>query len=131
MLKYSLAILPLNECLTGEVAQVWYANDVCAVGSITQLHKWWECLCQIRPGYGYNVNAQKTCLVTKSSFLSLAESQFSGTEVNTTCEGWSYLGVAINTDRFAKEFIEEKVKGWSAEVLVKLLMVSHTPPIRP
>ena len=29
-----------------------------------------------------------------------------------------YLGVAIGTDRFAKEFIEEKVKECSAEVLL-------------
>ena len=56
------------------------------------------------------MNDQKTWLVTKSSFLSLAESQFSGTGVNMTCESLPYLGVAIGTDRFAKEFIAEKVK---------------------
>ena len=35
-----------------------------------------------------------------------------------TCESRPYLGVAIGTDRFAKEFIAEKVKEWSAEVLL-------------
>ena len=57
MPMYALATLPLIERLPGEVAQVWYADDACAVGSITQLRKWWECLCQVGPGYDCNVNA--------------------------------------------------------------------------
>ena len=44
-----------------------------------------------------------------------------------TCEGWPYLGVAIGTDRFAKEFIAEKVKEWSAEVLL-LAKIAESQP---
>ena len=44
-----------------------------------------------------------------------------------TCEGRPYLGVAIGTDRFAKEFIAEKVKEWSAEVLL-LAKIAESQP---
>ena len=48
-----------------------------------------------------------------------------------TCEGQPYLGVAIGTDTFAKEFIAEKVKSGLLRFFcwLKLLRVSHMPPI--
>ena len=57
---YALATLPLSDRLPNTVTQVWYADDVCACGSIVKLHDWWDRLHQVGPGFGYNVNASKT-----------------------------------------------------------------------
>lgn len=53
-------------------------------------------ICQIGPDYGYNVKANKTWLVTKLYFQSMAESQSLATTVNVTCDDWPYLGADIN-----------------------------------
>ena len=120
MPMYALATLPLSDRLpnTVHVTQVWYADDVCACGSIVKLCDWWDHLHQVGPGFGYNVNASNTWLVTKPSFHSFAVSQFSGCNVNIICDGWPYLGAAIGTQEFCKKFLEHKVKVWSAEVFL-------------
>ena len=110
---YTLATLPLSDQLPNTVTQVWYADDVCACGSIVKLHDWWDRLHQVGPGFGYNVNAGKTWLVTKPSFHSFAVSQFSDSNVNITCDGRPYLGAAIGTQEFCKKFLEDRVKVWS------------------
>ena len=56
--------------------------------------------------------------MTKPSFHTFAVSQFSGSNVNITCDGRPYLGAAIGTQEFCKKFLEDKVKVWSAEVLL-------------
>ena len=117
MPMYALATLPLSDRLPNTVTQVWYANDVYTCGSIVKLRDWWDCLHQVGPGFGYNVNASKTWLVTKPSFHSFAVSQFSGSNVNITCDSRPYLGAAIGTQEFYKKFLEDRVKVWSAEVL--------------
>ena len=71
MPMYALATLPLSDRLPNTVTQVWYADDVCACGSIVKLRDWWDRLHQVGPGFGYNVNASKTWLVTKPSFTLL------------------------------------------------------------
>ena len=88
---------------------------MCACGSIVKLCDWWDRLHQVGPGFGYNVNASKTWLVTKPSFT---VSQFSGSSVNITCDGRPYLGAAIGIQQFCKAFLEDRVKVWSAEVLL-------------
>ena len=87
MPMYAFATLPLSGRLPNNVTQVWYADDACACGSIVKLHDWWDHLNQVGPEFGYHVNASKTWLVTKPSFHSFAVSQFSGSNVNITCDG--------------------------------------------
>ena len=70
MPMYALATLHLSDRLPNIVTQVWYVDDVCSCGSIVKLHDWWDCLHQVGPGFGYNVNVNKTWLVTKPSFHS-------------------------------------------------------------
>ena len=50
MPMYALATLPLSDQLPNTVTQVWYANDVCACGSIVKLRDWWDRLHQVGPG---------------------------------------------------------------------------------
>ena len=59
MPMYALATLPLSDQLPKTVTQVWYADDVCACGSIVKLRDWWDRLHQAGPGFEYNVNASK------------------------------------------------------------------------
>ena len=127
MPMYALATLPLSERLPSAVTQVWYADDACACGSIAQLRQWWECLSEIGPGYGYFVNAKKTWLVTKSSFGAAAAAQFAGTGVNVTVEGRPYLGAAIGTQEYIRKFMDDKVREWSAEVLL-LAKIGESQP---
>ena len=56
--------------------------------------------------------------MTKSSFQSSAVAQFAGTGVWVTCEGRPYLGAAIGSQEYSKKFIDDKVREWSAEVLL-------------
>ena len=111
---YALAILPLSDRLPNTVTQVWYADDVCAFGSIIKLRDWWDRLHQVGPGFGYNI---KTWLVTKPSFHSIAVLQFSGSNVKLTCGGQPHLGAANGTQEFCKKFLEDKVKVWFAEIV--------------
>ena len=127
MSMYALTTLPLSERLPSDVTQVWYADDACACGSIAQLHRWWDCLCQMGPGYGYNVNASKTWLVTKSSFQSSAVAQFAGTGGRVTCEGRPCLETVIGSQEYSKKFIDDKVREWSAEVLL-LAKIGESQP---
>ena len=129
MPMYALATLPLSEQLPSDVTQVWYVDDddACACGSIARLHRWWDCLCWMGPGHRYNVKASKTWLVTKSSFQSSAVAQFAGTAVQVTCEGRPYLGAAIGSQEYSKKFIDDKVREWSAEVLL-LAKIGESQP---
>ena len=77
--------------------------------------------------YGYNVNASKTWLVTKSSFQSPIAAQFAGTGVRVTCEGRPYLGAAIGSQEYSKKFIDDKVREWSVEVLL-LAKIGESQP---
>ena len=113
MPMYAIAMIPLIRCLTESITQVWYADDACDCGKLSDLRLWWDQLCREGPGFP---NASKTWLVTKDSCRSDAKIIFAGTNVNLTDEGQPYLGAAIGTNQFITQFVE-KVKGWSADVI--------------
>ena len=96
-------------------------------GSVSQLKQWWEHLCQVGPGFGYNVNPTKSWLVTKSSCYDVAVLQFSDSGVNVPCEGRPYLGAAIGTPEFSRKFVDELVKKWSSEVTL-LAKIAESQP---
>ena len=77
---------------------------------------WTYKLCKDVPGFGYFPNVRKTWLVTKDRCHAEAETVFAGTNVKMTSEGRPYLGSAIGSNSYIKQFVEEKVKGWSADV---------------
>ena len=57
-----------------------------------------------------------------------AEGIFAGTNVKITNEGRPYLGSAIGSSLYVRQFVEEKVKGWSSDVTLFLrrsLRVNH------
>ena len=67
--------------------------------------------------------------VTKSSFgaAAAAAAQFAGTGVNVTVEGRPYLGAAIGTQEYIRKFMDDKVREWSAEVLL-LAKIGESQP---
>ena len=91
MPMYALATIPLIDQLPHNVTQIWYADDACAIGSVSDLHAWWNELTTQGQKYGYHVNAIKTWLVTKESVMSEVSKIFSGTAVNITSHGRPYL----------------------------------------
>ena len=127
MPMYAIAMIPLIRRLTEGITQVWYADDACACGRLSDLRLWWDQLCREGPGFGYFPNASKTWLVTKESCRSDAEITFAGTNVNLTDEGRPYLGAAIGTNQFITQFVMEKVEGWSADV-TRLAKIAQSQP---
>jgi len=117
MPMYALATIPLMDQLPQVIAQVWYADDACACGSIRDLHLWWNQLCTVGPSYGYFVNASKTWLVCKEDCHFDATTIFSGTDVNVTTAGRPYLGAAIGSTTYIQEFVCDKVVAWSEEII--------------
>ena len=87
MPMYAVATIPLIKRLPNSVSQVWYADDAAALGSITELRKWWYNLVDLGQSFGYFVNSTKIWLVTKDYSLSSATAAFAGTNVNVTSSG--------------------------------------------
>ena len=56
-----------------------------------------------------------------------AEVVFADTNVKITNEGWPYLGSAIGSSLCVRQFVEEKVKGWSSDVTL-LAKVAQSQP---
>ena len=51
MPMYALGVLPLIDCISGDLMQVWYADDATACGSLSELHLWWDKLLQFGPDW--------------------------------------------------------------------------------
>ena len=116
MHMYALATIPLIKKLEGNSKQVWFADDVAAVGKITDLREWWDILDVFGPGYGYFPNASKTWLVTKKEYHAEATSTFAGTGVNVTSDGRPQLGAAIGSWEFVTSHENSKVNEWLSSV---------------
>ncbi|KAL5467485.1 hypothetical protein EMCRGX_G031714 [Ephydatia muelleri] len=101
MPMYALGILPLIQRSTGDILQVWYADDASATGIIHNLREWWGKITTIGPSYGYYANATKTWLVVKDAHLASATSAFLGTNVNiktfthSVVHQWTYLARTV------------------------------------
>ena len=96
--------------------QVWYADDALACGRASNLQEWWDRLQSTGPLFGYHPNPSKTWLVVKPEHCSAAEAQFEGTGVNITTQGQRYLGAAVGSRPFVKEFVKKKVSSWISEI---------------
>ena len=130
MPTYALGILPLIQRSTGDILQVWYADDASATGTIHNLREWWEKITTIGPSYGYYANATKTWLVVKDAHLASATSAFLGTNVNITSEGRPHLGAPLGTETYVAQSIQKKVAKWCLQ-LKTLCSIAITQPHAP
>ena len=128
MAMYALGVTPLIQAVSiPDTQQLWFADDATAGGRLHPLRTWWDKLADVGPAYGYHVNNSKTWLVVKAEHLSEAERIFDGTGVRVTCTGKRHLGAALGTGTFIKEYVQEKVVMWKAE-LDKLASIAKSEP---
>ena len=127
MPMFALVTIPLILKLRTDARQVWYADDASAVGKLSSLCEWWNRLSTLGPSFGYFANPSKTWLITKEHHLSAAKSCFTGTGVNITHEGRSYLGAPIGTLEYIESFVKNKVEQWAYELSL-LGKIASTQP---
>ena len=128
MAMYALGVTPLIQAVSiPDTQQLWFADDATAGGRLHPLRTWWYKLADVGPAYGYHVNNSKTWLVVKAEHVSEAERIFDGTGVRVTCTGKRHLGAALGTGTFIKEYVQEKVVMWKAE-LDKLASIAKPSP---
>ncbi len=128
MPMYALASIPLIKKLSNDnITQIWYADDAAAVGRISHLREWWDTLSKEGPAFGYFPNPQKTWLVTKDGFHTIASTAFDQTGVNVTADGRPYLGSPIGSPSYVETFVKSKVSTWSS-LVTNLADIATTQP---
>ena len=123
MPMYALGVLPLIDCIFGDLMQLWYAD---ACGSLSELRLWWDKLLQFGPDFGYFPNPSKTCLVVKEPFYVAAVEMFRGSGISNTADGTRYLGGALGSPSFVTSFVKDKVSTWAKELdLLSDISITH------
>ena len=112
MAMYAIGTQPLIRRLDGIAKQVWYADDSAAGSSLERLRRWWDLLKEVGPLYGYFPNCAKTHVLAKPEHTEAAKEIFKGTGITVSSEGKRYLGGAMGTASFLRQFVERKVNGW-------------------
>ena len=86
MFLYAVSTLPLIQSLKGigSSVQIWYADNVSACGSLSDLYQWFELLLS-ESHFSYVVNPANYCLVVHDSYKCDAEELFSSLGVSVVC----------------------------------------------
>ena len=127
---YALAIAPFIRQLKDscpEVCQAWYADGATGASSCTKLCQLWDELADRGPSFGYYSNASKTYLVVKEEILESAESAFAKKDGHITTNGKRHLGAALGSRTFTEEYVRDKVKGWTKDIM-DLAKVAKSQP---
>ena len=127
MPMYVLATIPLIKKLKGSSKQIWYADDATTAGKIADLRAWWDLLISEGPDFGYFPNPSKTWLITKEGFNDAGLSGFAGKGVRITSDGRPYLGAAIGSGEYVKNYVKSKVNSWLSNVS-NLTTIAKTQP---
>ena len=109
--------------LDGIAKQVSYADDSAAGSWLERLRSWWDPLVEIGPQYGYFPNGSKTHVIAKPHHAETAKEIFNNTGIVISTEGECYLGGAVGTSSFVRQYIGRKVECW-----VKLSKIAKTQP---
>ena len=127
MALFALAMVPLIDKMSGEVQQIWYADDTSAGDKMDGLRAWWDKITELGPEYGYFPNPAKTWLVVKEEHLEAAQNKFEGLGIQLTTQGRQYLGAPIGSKEFVELSVKKKVDAWAANV-EKLASIAKTHP---
>ena len=127
MAMYAIGTQPLMNRLNDIAKHVWYADDSAAGSSLERLKRWWDLLVEIGPLCGYFPNGSKTHVLAKPQYAEAAKEIFRDTGVVVSAEGERYLGGAIGTCTFIRQFIERRVEQWVKE-LKNLCKIAETQP---
>ena len=111
-----------------KVQQVWYADDSSAAGKLESLFEWWTELNNWGPLLGYYPAPEKCHIIVKNEVdLAKARHIFSGTNIQITIHGRPFLGSAIGSSNFVKDYVTSKVSEWVTEV-ENLSKIAETEP---
>ena len=116
MAMYAIAIIPLimmllkltEKFLNKQTKMVASADDLSAGGSLNNIKKWWEALCNLVPKFGYNPEASKCWLIVKPQLVKEAEKLFENTKINITVNGKRHLGAVIGSQEYRDEYVINK-----------------------
>ena len=113
MLMNGVAIKsPILKLQKPKIVQNLYADIGNAVGSLQQLHEFFENLSNQGPRFGYHVNAPKCQLIVKPLTQQKAESIFAGTNVQIL-NGARVLGSVIGSDEDMQKFLKNKTNDYT------------------
>ena len=79
------------------------------------------------PSYGYKVNPCKSVVVVKPALIDEAKKMFANTGVRITAEGSRFLGTAIGSTNFKKDYLMKKVSTWLAELNILVAIAESQP----
>ena len=130
MAMYALAITPLIDRLRAscpEVHQAWYADDATGASTSKGLRLWWNELANCGPSFGYYPNASKTYLVVKEEHEKSAKEVFGDTDIHITTHGKRHLGAALGSNTFTEEYVNDKVQGWTKDIMNLAEVASSQP----
>ena len=100
-----------------DVKQVWLADDATGAGKIESLKSWWDSLVIEGEKCGYEVNASKSWLISKSEDIqTYAKQEFNQSGIKFTTSGKRHLGACIGSHEFRNEYVNKKVEDWCNEM---------------
>ena len=127
MAMYAIGTQPLVCRLDGIAKQVWYADDSAAGSSLERIRRWWDLMVEIGPLYGYFPNGSKTHVLAKPHCVEEAREIFKDTGIVISTEGERYLGGAMGSSSFIRQYVQRKMESWVKEV-EKLSKFAETQP---
>jgi len=134
MAVYAIAIIPLLLMMMEIVSTkntstkaVAYADDFTSAGTLIDIKRWWDTLCDIGPKFGYHPQASKSYLIVKEKFQNHAENIFIDSNVQLTVTGEKHLGAVIGSKSYKENYVEQKVKLWIEEISM-LSKIALTEP---
>ena len=95
--------------------QVWYADDASACGKLSHIHRWFDLLLEVGPGFGYYPNPRKSSIVVGSASRSAAEHFFGPFGVEVVCDH-RFLGGFLGGASARDTFILAKVDQWVSDI---------------
>ena len=119
MAFYALSTLLMQNRLRKikDVKQVWLADDATGAGKIESLKSWWDSLVIEGEKCGYEVNASKSWLISKSEDIqTYAKQVFNQSGIKFTTSGKRHLGACIGSHEFRNEYVNKKVEDWCNEM---------------
>ena len=127
MCLYAVSLQPLITHLNAStfVKQCWFADDATGAGCLGELKKWWDVLNESGPSLGYFPNAKKCRIIVKPEKEEAARDLFGQTSTNISIQGHKYLGAALGSRSYLKEYVSEKADDWGCQV-VKLVAFAAT-----
>ena len=122
MLVDTVSNIPNNK-----MASLAYANDLSAVGRISELKVWWDNLIKLGPKFGYYPQPSKSWLIVKEHQEYQAKATFINTKINITKDGKRHLGAIIGSESFRKEYLSSKITDWTEGIKLLRKIVRIDP----